>query len=76
LITGEGQTDADTHAPLAPVQVKIGDTAAEIISVRPDPGTIGSTRVTFRIPDELPAGAARITVTVGSSSNSIPAQIQ
>lgn len=68
LITGEGQN-------AAPVQVKVGDTPAEVISVRPDPGTIGSTRVTFRIPGEIPAGSTKITVTVGSSSNAIPAQI-
>ena len=85
LITGEGQTDppgvtgqpsdGSPRRPLGAVQVKVKDVPAEVISVAPDPGTIGSTRVTFRVPDAAPPGPGTVMVIVGTSFNSISATV-
>ncbi|HYW41679.1 MAG TPA: hypothetical protein VE959_02405 [Bryobacteraceae bacterium] len=85
VITGEGQTDPPgvtgkpaaepLPEPLAPVAVSVGGIAAEVISVAPDPGTIGSTRVTFRVPDTVKPGMAAIGVMVGSSFDSFTAPV-
>src|ERR1017187_1957866 len=61
--------------PAAAVQVNVGGVAAEVLSAAADPGTIGVTRVAFRIPPGLSPGPATITVTVGPSSDSIPARL-
>ena len=85
LITGEGQTnppretgqpaDGSPRQPVAPVQVKVNRAIADVISIAPDAGTIGSTRVTFRVPDSAPAGQGIVMVIVGTSFNSITATV-
>jgi uncharacterized protein (TIGR03437 family) len=84
-ITGGGQTNPPgvtgqvagnpTPQPAAAVQVKVGGVAAEVLAAAADPGTIGVTRVTFRIPPGLSPGPTTITVAVGPSSDSISAQL-
>ena len=84
-ITGGGQTNPPgvtgqvagnpTPQPAAAVQVKVGGVAADVLSAAADPGTIGVTRVAFRIPPGLSPGPATITVTVGPSSDSISARL-
>jgi uncharacterized protein (TIGR03437 family) len=84
-ITGGGQTNPPgvtgqvagdpTPQPAAAVQVKVGGVAAEVLSAAADPGTIGVTRIAFRIPPGLNPGPATITVTVGPSSDSISVQL-
>src|SRR5207245_11789933 len=84
-ITGVGQTNPSgvtgqvagnpAPQPTAEVQVNVGGVTAEVLSATADPGTIGVTRVTFRIPPGLSPGSTTITVTVGPSSDSIRAQL-
>lgn len=85
-ITGAGQTNppgttgllasAPGPQPLASVKVTVGGENAEVLSAAAEPGTIGATRVTFRIPADLPPGAAAIKIAVGDSSDSISAAIR
>jgi uncharacterized protein (TIGR03437 family) len=82
-ITGAGQTNPPgvtgqvagnpAPQPVAQVQVTVGGVAAEVLSAAADPGTIGVTRIAFRIPPGLNPGPTGITVAVGASSDSISA---
>ena len=74
-VTGQVAGDIQPQ-PAAAVQVKVGGVAAEVLSAAADPGSIGVTRVTFRIPPDLSPGPTTITVAVGESSDSIPAQLK
>ena len=86
LITGAGQTNppgvtgliapAPGPQPLAAVTVTVGGENAEVLSAAAEPGTIGATRVTFRIPADLPSGSTTIKIAVGNSSDSIAATIR
>ena len=86
LITGAGQSNPPgttgliagipAPQPLAAVKVTVGGENADVLSAAAEPGTIGATRVTFRIPADVPPGRATITIAVGNSSDSISATIR
>jgi len=85
LITGAGQTvppgvtgqvaGNPGPQPAMAVQVTVGGEAAQVLSAAADPGTIGTTRVTFRIPADLNPGKTTILVAVGPSFDTIAAQL-
>jgi len=86
LITGAGQTVPASITgqiagdpgpqPAMPVHVTVGGEAAQVLFAAADAGSIGTTRVTFRIPSDLNPGKTTILVAVGPSSDTITAQLK
>jgi uncharacterized protein (TIGR03437 family) len=79
-LTGEGQTDpagidgkpagAPLPLPRAPVSVRIGDTAAEVLYAGGAPGLVaGVLQLNARVPQESSSGSVPVVVTIGGRSS-------